>query len=394
MRAPGDRAVFWAAICGALAFAVYNVSTAGPSPYDHYGRLARAFLQGRVDLEDPPAHLEVARFGGRSYVLNPPFPAVLLLPAALFWPSEQTQWIASHLVGALYAALTVLVAARLLPDRRDYLWVGALGACGTILWYLAAVGSTWYYAHVVVAAVLTVGILEVLGRRRPVVLGTVVAVAYLSRAPNIMTYVFFLLATLPAWAPAGLRAWRRIDLAYLIRLTAPVAAGLLVGMIYNWLRFGTIADIGESLRPGIWDEPWFARGLLHPSYIPRHLDLLFRALPVFVSHPPFVLVPWWGLAIWVTTPAFVYALRAPLDLQTLSAWLTVAIVALLNFLWGGTGWSQFGYRFISDIYPLLVLLTVRGLRGRVGWPARVLIGASVLVNLWGVVFIRLGYWAR
>jgi len=394
MRRSGDRAIFWAVICGALAFAVYNFSTVEPSPYDHYIRLARAFLQGRVDLEDPPVHLEVARFGGRFYVLNPPFPAVLLLPAAVFWPTERTQWVGSHLVGALYAALTVLVASRLLPDRRDYLWIGALSAFGTILWYLAAAGSTWYYAHVVVAAALTVGVLEVLGRRRPIILGTVVAVAYLSRVPNIVTFVFFLLATLPAWAPAGLREWRRFDLSYLIRLAAPVAAGLLVSMIYNWLRFGTIADIGETLRPGIWDEPWFASGLLHPSYIPRHLALVFRALPIFVPHPPYVLVPWWGLAIWVTTPAFVYALRAPLDLQTMSAWLAVGIVALLNFMWGGTGWSQFGYRFISDIYPLLLLLTIRGMRGRVAWPARILIAASILVNLWGVVFIRLGYWVR
>src|SRR3989304_5940080 len=82
-------------------------------------------------------------------------------------------------------------------------------------------------------------------------------------------------------------------------------------MLYNYVRFGPIADVAAALRPGISEEPWFQRGLFHPSYSLRHLRVLFLALPVVVPRPPYLLVPWGGVAIWITTPAFVYALRAP-----------------------------------------------------------------------------------
>jgi hypothetical protein len=382
----------WALLAGLLAFAVYHFALGWTTPYNHYVLLADAFLHGRVDIALPGEYLEAAEYRGRFYVLNPPFPAVLLIPYVALRGTLARQEIISQMAGAAGAVLLLLAAARIMPRPRDYLWLGALAAFGTILWYLSAVGSTWYMAHVVGAAALSLGVWETLGRRRPSVLGLAVGAAYLCRYPSIMTVLFFALATLPVWAPGGLRRWRQIDLAYLIWLAAPIAAALALHMLYNWARFETLTDIAQTLRK--IKDPWFARGLLDLSYIPAHLDILFRARPVLIPEPPYALIPWWGLAIWVTTPAFVFALRAPLTLETVGAWLAVCVVAFLNFLWGTTGWTQFGYRFIADIYPLLFLLTVRGMRGRVGPLAKTLIVACVLVNAWGVLGTRWGWLVR
>lgn len=392
MGSSRHQPVLWALLAGLLAFAVYHLALGWTTPYNHYVLLADAFLNGRVDIVPPGEYLEAAEYRGRFFVMNPPFPAVLLLPLVALRGTLARQEVASQMTGAVGAALLLLAAARILPRPRDYLWLGLLAAFGTILWYLSAVGSTWYMAHVVGAAALSLGVWETLGRRRPVVLGLAVGIAYLSRYPNIMALAFFALATVPVWAPGGLRRWREVDLGYLIRLAAPVALALLLHMLYNWARFETLTDIAQTLRKV--KDPWFERGLLDLSYVPRHLDILFRARPLFVPQPPYALIPWWGLAIWVTTPAFVYALRAPLTLETAGAWLGVASVAFLNFLWGTTGWTQFGYRFIADVYPLLFLLTARGMRGRVPWPAKVLIVLSVLVNTWGVLGTRWGWVVR
>src|SRR3989304_2726480 len=94
-------------------------------------------------------------------------------------------------------------------------------------------------------------------------------------------------------------------------------------MLYNYVRFGPIADVAAALRPGISEEPWFQRGLFHPSYSLRHLRVLFLALPVVVPRPPYLLVPWGGLALWITTPGLGYALRAPLRWETVAAWLGI-----------------------------------------------------------------------
>lgn len=391
LKAILQHPAFWAAVMAVVAFSVYALTFADETPFNHYVLLADAFLHGRVDLADPPIYIENTAFRGRHYVIPPPFPAILLMPYVAFRGTAANQSLVSYLLGGLAAGLATLIAARIAPRRGDYLWLGALAAFGTIMWNLAASGSTWYFAHVVVVTALTAGVLESLGRRRALVVGALVATAYLTRQATIMALVFFVLVTLPRWAPRGLRAWREIQLGYLNRLTAPVATAVVLNSIYNWVRFGTISDVANLLRPGILNEPWFDQGLFHYSYIPRHLDALFARLPGFIATPPYVLVPWTGLALWITTPAFLYALRAPWNRETLAAWLGVGAVLLVVFMFGNPGVTQFGYRFASDIYPMLFLLTARGMGGRVPRCGKALIVLSILVNLWGVAWLRLGW---
>jgi hypothetical protein len=324
-------------------------------------------------------------------MMPPPFPAIVMLPYVALAGPAANQSLVSHTVGALAAALLLLLGARLSPARREYLWLGVLAAFGTILWYLSAVGSSWFLSHAVVSVALTLGILETLGRGRPALIGAALAAAYWTRLPTILTLAFFLPATAQRWAPGGLRLWRRINLSYLIWMAAPVAAAIALNGAYNWVRFGTIADVAAAVRPGIFEEAWFGRGLFHWSYIPRHLHILFAKLPVVLDHPPYLLVPLTGLAIWITTPAFVFALRAPLGRETVAAWAGIAAVAAMDFTFGNPGVLQFGYRFATDFYPLLFLLTVRGMRGRVPFVAKALIAAGVAVNLWGVLWTRWGW---
>jgi hypothetical protein len=377
----------------ACAFAVYHASFPDETPFNHYVRLANAFLHGRVDLVDPPAYIERTTYGGRDYVIPPPFPAALLLPYVALRGEAASQALASHVVGGVGAGLLFLIGARAAPRRGDRFWLGALAVAGTILWYLAAVGSTWYFAHVVVAAAVSAGVLEALGRQRPALMGLAVGAAYLTRQPAILVLPFFVIVSAPRWAPAGLRGWRRIDAAYLAWLLAPVAAAVAVNGCYNWIRFGTVLDVANRLRPGILREPWFERGLFHPSYIPRHLRILLAALPPLAPRPPYVLVPWTGLAIWVTTPAFIYALRAPASRETWAGWAGCLAVLLVVFTYGLPGVTQFGYRFAADVYPLLFLLAVRGMRGAPSRLAKALIVAGIVVNAWGVLGTRWGWTA-
>lgn len=386
-----QRPIFWAAAVGLLAFAVYAASYADPTPFNHYVLLADAFLHGRVDLVDPPGYIEHTVYRGRHFVMPPPFPALLLVPYVALRGTAASQSLASYLVGAMAAALATLIASKILPRRGDYLWLAALAAFGTIVWNLAATGSTWFFAHVVVVAVLSVGVLESLGRRRALLMGSAVAAAYLTRQATVLVLLYFVVMTLPEWAPRGLRAWREIRLGYLNRLAAPVAIAVVLYSLYNWVRFGTIADVAALLRPGVLSEPWFAHGLFHYRYIPRHLEVLFTRLPGVIAAPPYVLVPWTGLALWFTTPAFGYALRAPWTRETLAAWTGAGAVLFAVMLFGNPGISQFGYRFAADIYPLLFLLAARGMRGPVPGFGKVLIALSILVNLWGIVWQRLGW---
>lgn len=194
----------------------------------------------------------------------------------------------------------------------------------------------------------------------------------------------------------------------------------------------------------------YDHGIFDISYIVRHIPVVFEAMPVFSAQGPFARPSWAGLALWVTSPAlllglFVHLRRyrpaallgavaliltgalmiiaalgrdlglttwttadLPVGLQLMPFWLLIAVaialavegrdrlvvacwaaivaLALGDWLFAATGWAQFGYRYALDFMPFLWLLAVMAVP-RVRWFHAVLIGAAVLVNLWGVLWI-------
>lgn len=375
----------WLVACcvAVVTFAVYRATGPAHTPQDQYVRLAAAWLQGRLDLPESPPWLEVARYRGRSYVIQPPFPAVLTLPYVLLAGPGASQAVMSQLLGAFNAAVVFLIARRLSPHVPVQLWLVVLFSVGTVYWYAASVGSVWYLAHVVAVLMLDLAVLEALGRRRPFVTGLAVGAAYWTRLPTVLSLPFFLMA-----APDDRRArwW------YAVRLVAGVAVFVALNAAYNWLRFGTPLDAAYLHRPGVLQEPWFQSGLLHPSYIPRHLRVLFLELPRFVDRWPYLVPSWTGLAIWITTPAVILTLVAPPGRERGACWAAVVPVALANMMHGTWGFAQFGYRFSLDYLPFLFLLVAAVVReGMRPWH-RVLVAASAAVNLWGVLWINAFGW--
>ncbi len=125
----------------------------------------------------------------------------------------------------------------------------------------------------------------------------------------------------------------------------------------------------------------------------RHLGIIFLKLPNYVGEFPYLVPNWNGLAIWITTPAFIYAFRAGIKNKlALGCWVSILVIALVNFAHGTWGFTQFGYRFAVDFYPFLFLLTVKGIGDEMRWHHRVLILFGILVNLWGVVLIKIYSW--
>ncbi|MGH8630732.1 MAG: hypothetical protein ACREU7_08200, partial [Burkholderiales bacterium] len=233
---------------GLLVAAVYHLSLRGDTAFNHYQWLAQAFLDGRVYLVDPPPHLELTRIGDRHYVIPPPLPALLLVPYVAIAGERASQAVLTALAGGVHAMAALFIAARLVRRRADQWWLAVLFAFGTIVWHLSAVGSVWFAAHVIAAAALSLALLETLGQKRPLVIGLAIAAAFWTRLPTVLTLPFFVLMTADQWAPHGLRRWRTIRLSYLNSLAAPIAAVMLLNFGYNWLRFGTIADVSYRLR--------------------------------------------------------------------------------------------------------------------------------------------------
>ncbi len=107
-----------------------------------------------------------------------------------------------------------------------------------------------------------------------------------------------------------------------------------------------------------------------------------------------------GTSIFLTSPAFFAAFVAwrPLrglrvDRATAGATIAVVAIATANLAHFSQGWVQFGYRFSNDFVPFALILVALG-ASRLGrlWPFIVLVGLSILVNIWGTYWgISLGW---
>jgi hypothetical protein len=104
-----------------------------------------------------------------------------------------------------------------------------------------------------------------------------------------------------------------------------------------------------------------------------------------------------GMSILLTSPAYLLAIpvllrewRRRIVAGAALAVLSIALVDLMHF---SQGWVQFGYRFSNDFAPFATLLVALGIvRLGVGVISLGLVGASVLINAWGVYWgVALGW---
>jgi hypothetical protein len=332
-RSDGGRPA--AVIVGLLlalgAFVLYTWSN--PEHYNQYNHFvwqADAFLQGKVSFDWPvpdgtarpanwyfndiyPLFDANGQPTGQVLLPFPPLPALVLLPfvAAVGLTVDQ------EAIAAALAAIGVGVAWWMLGGLRIRLSVRALTtvmfATGTVWWWAASVGSTWYLAHIVavIASLLAVGVAlrhdpradaddarddpghgagdaaELGGRaagwwssawpldRSQMLAGLLLGIAATSRLPLVFAAPFFILV-----GGGGTRARRLLSAG--VGGVVPVAALLLYTQLTtgSWLHPGY--DYQYQLEangyPTLGYHPdWSVEDL---RYIPQNLGIMFGALPV------------------------------------------------------------------------------------------------------------------
>lgn len=362
-----------------FVFLVYLFSSGGETPYNYFVRLAEAFLNQRLYLIDAPPWLnELIPLNGRDYVVFPPMPALMILPFVALWGQNFSQTFFSILVGSLNALVFWSVLEKLGTGKKEKKWLTVLFCFGSIYWHLASVGSAWYLAHVTAALFLLLALKEALEKKRPFLIGLFLGAAYWSRLPTILSSIFFLYLLK-----------KEGSFKKFCQFVSGLSIFLAANAAYNWLRFGVFYDLGYALIPGVLEEPWYNRGLVNLAYLPQNFQIFMFQLPNFLDRFPYIIPSHAGQGIIFTTPAFIFAFQASLrNRGHLFAWLSIVAILVFILSHGGTGFSQFGFRYATDFYPLLFFLTAKGVGKKLKWYHQVLISVSVLFNLWGVIMIN------
>ena len=468
----------WVGVGGGLGFAAlalfaYSVGDQGTVRfYNHFVWQALAFLAGRaaIDYPVPPSGdlpgndffqdvLPILRPdgqpSGRGFIPFPPLPAVVLMPFVVLWGIRTDAQAIAGVLGAIDVAICWWLLGRLPISTAIRAVTTLFFGFGTVFFYTAELGTTWYFAHVVAVglAMLAVG-LAIGGDRdaasdedrlpaprpgaaRPPA-GRAVrrSIGWLDRRQLVVGLLFGLACTArltiafgaPFFVLVGSgRDWRRRAVSAGIGAALPLA-GLLA---YN------VVSTGQLFHPAYehlyraealgyptlgYDISW---GIEDPRYIPRNLVIALFSTPALFpdmipaalgAHTPLCTAPGasrglfdpdcpialprdTGMSILLTSPAYLLAVPALRALYGRSRLVTGAAVAVLliflvNLMHFSQGWVQFGYRFSNDFVPFalpIVALGAERLRRR-----PLLVGAlvviSIAVNLWGAIWGALLGW--
>jgi hypothetical protein len=419
------------------------------TPFNHFALLADAWLHRRLDLGGPPPAYtgfnDFAQFQGRWYVSFPPFPAVILAPfVALAGGADATRdglvflGLAGVGPAVLFLALEKLSRTDRSPrTQRENVALALLFALGTVYWFTAVQGTVWFAAHVVGVALTAVYLYACLDAEHPLLAGLTIGLGFASRTPLGFAFPLFFLeawrvASRPDAAPhappldapeapgaadgaaapdaqrgaatkvtkaaePGLRvagASVAVLLDRLLAFAVPAVALLLLLLWHNRARFQDPFEFGHRLLQIGWKGRIDKWGLFSYHYLGRNLGVVLSGLPFTGTGGAPFQINVHGLALWVTTPFYAWALWPKRTDATYWAFAATALaVAAPSLLYQNSGWIQFGYRFSNDFAPFLFAMIAVGAR-RFSPPFWVLAALAVVVNAFGAITFQRAPYAR
>lgn len=364
---------------------VYLVSSPGETPYNYFTRLSESFIRGRLYVTEHPSWMnELIPIADKYFVVYPPMPAVILIPYVFLFGKSVSQSLFSILLGVANVGLIYILLKRIGFSLKTTILVTVLFAFGTNHWFLASVGSAWYMAHITALFFLILALIETFGKQRIFLIGFLLGASFWARTTEMFTLPFFYILFWKKFWPINKR-----NIFNFLLLNSGMAFFILVDAEYNFLRFGNFSPFSPyQLIPKIDQEPIFQQGFMNLAYIQRHIQAIFFRLPEIRFSPPYLIPSLYSTALWFTTPAIFFALRAKKSLLVTACWAGILSTLFVISLWGGVGFSQFGYRFAQDFMPFLLILIALGIGQKPTKWGYLLVLISILVNLWGTILIN------
>jgi hypothetical protein len=375
----------------AVLAAVLTVAALGlfsgfrPAVFDNFVWEADGWLRGYTYLPHFPGdYIDAIPYHGRAYVYEAPLPAVLLLPFVRIWGLSANETLLAIALAALGVAAAWRVARRI-GVSRGWAWLlAAFLLFGTSYAYCSASGDVWFVAHSGSVAFTLLAIGECLGARAPWRVALWALCAAFCRYPMLLA--------LPAYAIA---VWPQVRAAP-VRLAGAAAVGALFAVPsawYNYVRWGTVADVGFTKFYRIMDVGRFDPA---PPFtlknVAMQLRFYFTQPPQVVPVPPYLIAGQFGTALTFTSPALALALLAPVRERAVQLlWFATACCALPALLYYSTGMVQLGARHALDFIPFLFCLMAYAIRAR---PSRWYLPLFAWSIAFGIVELGVWSWAR
>jgi hypothetical protein len=357
--------------------------------------LADQFLHKHISIapaKDMPLG-DISSYGGRFYLYFGPLPSIVLIPFVFLFGKNFPQ----ILIGILSLVISFFAIYSISKSFKfksiDSLWLSMFFTFSTVLFSSSIINISAYQVEAMGVPFVLLALMEYFSKKRPFLIGIFLGLAVATRVILILVVVFFVVEFFQ----------KRFSLRQLVLFFIPVIIFALSVGGYNFVRFHSVFDSGYTHSIALNSFP-LSRNMDHGytsiTHVPGNLYSLLVMSPKpllidekggFVLKFPFLKADPWGMAIWYTSPLFLYLLfKFKTFKYTLSAVITVVLVSIPILTYFSIGFAQFGYRYVLDFLPFLFLLLIPSLQPKLSKKAITLIALGVIFNciyitsLWGV----------
>ncbi|MBI2597287.1 hypothetical protein HYW41_03970 [Candidatus Daviesbacteria bacterium] len=372
--------------------------------YNYFNFLSEAFLHKSLSFVSRPPYLhDLITFNSRIYVYWGPAPVLVIIPFIIFFGREvsdalYTSFIASFNPLILYFLLQQLEKITLIKTSNFQKFILCIFfAFGTVHFYLSIFGTVWFTSQVISIFYLLLSLLSI------------------TRYSDSKNFITLLIATmlfgLAVNGRSALIFYTPLFLSLLIipylinkhfcQLAKHIILVMFIGIIfltvnafYNYLRFGSFFENGYRFHRFAAhlanDQKRY--GFFNLSYVPKNFYYMFTNFPKLVDKFPFFLFDKEGNSVLFTSPLVLISIfivkrkhwqnnKLKLINSSILIGMLLTIVLLLYF-WG-TGWVQFGYRYLLDIIPFLIILLAEVISEVPIILTIILLTISILINILG-----------
>lgn len=342
---------------------------------------AKAFLQGNLNIEN--YFWDASVFENKFYVCFPPFPSVLLTPMVGIFGSGVNTILISLLISCFSMFLLYRLLIKVMGNSDGKLWVFLAFFFGSGYWWVLLTSDYINgFAHVVCTCLLLLLLLELQHKKRPVVLGLLWALAFLTRQMTIF-YIILIIYFLYADQPYKKVVFKNIAIVFMV-------AGVCVipYFILNYLRFHNLFDTGYQYL--IYAAPIQERidqyGLFSTKYfLFNFYHLIVKGHNVIFSGTMNLQITGmdqYGTSILAASPFVVFAYKAQQQIKfKLAFWTTILLILSSILLYHNNGWMQVNtQRFALDFFPALVVLIALSYTATPKWLFKSFIIYAIALN--------------
>ena len=375
---------------------------AGQSPnrfqktnFAYFNLLAESFLSRKYDLIHPPANpFDLSLYQGAVYLPWGPLPAIILMPAVRIGGIEISDRVYTPLFGAINVTLVFLILVligRMFPKfhLQEAIILTIFYAIGTVNFSVSTVGQVWFTSQVMTLTIFLFSLYALFKYfiSRHWFWLSVALIFWLISITGRLWYVMFTPLYLGSffYFPQEQKERTFIIISFLL------SALIMVRFygVYNLRRFGSLFETGYTyqrqannfikiekdygkynsffLAKNVWYE--FIKPLLPPRFKP---DPMGNGL--LATSPVFILL----FFFWKKT------MNKKIFFLLLSGVVSYTIPVMLFF---GTGYVQFGHRYLLEIIPLLVFMTALCISSISRKLLYVLVICSILIHSWGAYWL-------